>query len=565
MSSVTSVIFKIVLLVAVSLPLIIPCSGQEQIPVNRIEMMPNKPEPFILRDWKRVAIGYDSLVFNLDLKGDYLPLTRINNNTVNYPEHESFHQHTFVGDTTRNESINSFMAIIGATLCGVNKRDHYGKDWVLMCEEWFNKESGLNLYSDAVGRSSEKSFWYDLIPNVLFYQLYDLYGNVGQFENQFTKVADRVIECLEVLGGQIEPRRLPNMNYRGFNFVTMKPFPDVVSQPDAAGAMGWLLHMAYIKTDDKKYLDWSKLCIETFSGFEESPVFELQYLYGTAVAARMNAELGTQYDLNKMMNWCFDVGPLRRWAHTLGWGAVVGKWNGMDASGLLAAISKEGNTDFGDFSFIMNNFQLCGVLAPVARYDTRYARALGKYILNASSSMRWFYSAYLPVENQDCHDWASKYDLDSYIAYEALRQYKNGKSPFATGDAKEYGWAKTNLSLYSSSAVGYLGGILQTTNIEAILKIDLLKTDFFHHDAYPTFLYYNPYDVSKLVNLDLRESRYMIYEASTNKIIAQEATGTFKLNIPADSAFVIVLAPSNGKLSNQNNKTLINHVVADFD
>jgi hypothetical protein len=57
----------------------------------------------------------------------------------------------------------------------------------------------------------------------------------------------------------------------------------------------------------------------------------------------------------------------------------------------------------------------------------------------------------------------------------------------------------------------------------------------------------------------------MIYEASTNKIIAQEATGTFKLNIPADSAFVIVLAPSNGKLSNQNNKTLINHVVADFD
>jgi len=559
--------FKLVLvfILVTAMSPIFYCFGQNQIPIERIEMMSNKPEPFILRDWKRVAIGYDSLVFNLDLKGEYLPLTRINKNTLNYPEHESFHQHTFVGDTTRNESINSFMAIIGATLCGVDKRNQYGKDWVLMSEEWFNRECGLNLYSDAVGRSSEKSFWYDLIPNVLFYQLYDLYGSVGQFDNQFVTIADRVIECLEVLGGQIEPQKFPNMNYRGFNFGTMQPFPDVVSQPEAVGAMGWLLHKAYVITGEKKYLDWSDLCIETFSSFVESPVFELQYLYGTAAAARMNAEMGKKYDLNKMLDWCFDIGPLRRWAHTLGWGAVVGKWNGMDASGLLAAISKEGNTDFGDFSFIMNNFQLCGILAPVARYDTRYARALGKYILNASSSMRWFYSAYLPVENQDCHEWASKYDPDSYIAYEALRQYKNGKSPFATGDAMEYGWAKTNLSLYSSSGVGYLGGILQTTNVEAILKIDLIKTDFFHDDSYPTFLYYNPYSTAKEVALDLGESNFMIYEATTNKVIKAAATGICNLNIPEDSAFVIVLAPSNGKLSIHDKKTVINNIVADFD
>jgi hypothetical protein len=560
-----SILAKMILLVAVTLLPIIKSFGQQQIPIDRIEMMPNKPSPYILRDWKKVALGYDSLVFNLDLKGDYLPLTSIYSNTVNYPDHESFRQHTFVGDTTRNESINSFMAIIGATLCGVDKRNHYGKDWVLMSEEWFGKKSDLNLYTDAVGGVTGKDWWYDLIPNILFYQLYDLYGNVGHFDEQFSVVADRWIECVEALGGQIMPKKLPDMNYRSFNFATMKPYVHKVPEPEASGAIGWLLHKTYVKTGNIKYLNWSEICMERFSGFEESPVYELQYLYGTVAAARMNAELGTHYDLNKMMNWCFDVGPLRVWAHTLGWGAVVGKWNGMDASGLLAAVSKEGNTDFGDYSFLMNNFQLCGVLAPVARYDTRYARALGKYILNASSTMRWFYSKYLPEENQDCHEWSSRYDPNSYIAYEGLRQFKNGKSPFATGDAMQHSWAKTNLSLYSSAPVGYLGGILQTTNIEAILKIDLLKTDFFHQDAYPTFLYYNPYDDARGVNMDLGESSYMIYEATTNKVITPAATGTYQLNIPADSAFVIVLAPSNGKLSNQNKKTMINNIVADFD
>ena len=52
--------------------------------------------------------------------------------------------------------------------------------------------------------------------------------------------------------------------------------------------------------------------------FDQSPVYELQYLYGTIAAFQMNAEMGTKYDTNKMMNWCFnEIGTLRRWQHTL--------------------------------------------------------------------------------------------------------------------------------------------------------------------------------------------------------------------------------------------------------
>ena len=62
----------------------------ESITIDRIELMPNMPAPYEMRDWKQVAIGYDELVFDLELTGDYLPLIFIRTNNINYPEHESF-------------------------------------------------------------------------------------------------------------------------------------------------------------------------------------------------------------------------------------------------------------------------------------------------------------------------------------------------------------------------------------------------------------------------------------------------------------------------------------------
>jgi len=58
-----------------------------------------------------------------------------------------------------------------------------------------------------------------------------------------------------------------------------------------------------------------------------------------------------------------------------------------------------------------------------------------------------------------------------------MKQVSGGKTPFATGDAVNGGWATTNLSLYSGSAVGYLASIINKTNVDGILQIDLNKTD----------------------------------------------------------------------------------------
>lgn len=543
------------------------CVLGQQIEIERIEKMPNKPSPYIMRDWREVAIGYDELVYDVSKKGEYLPLTRISFNTVNFPGRKSYLQDTFVGafDQDKTESINSFMSIIGATLCGVDKTKSQGHNWVLMSEEFFNKSNGLNLYGNRTVSGTGHDWWYELIPNVLFFQLYYLYPDVGDFKEEFIVVADKWLECVKALGGDINSCILPNTNYRAFNFNTMQPLLGSVPEPESAGAMGWLFYMAYIKTNQQKYLDAAKLCIAKFSSFEDSPTYELQYLYGTICAARMNAELGTKYDLHKMLEWCFNVGSLRRWQHTLGWGTVVGNWGGMDVSGLMAAISKEGEKTWGDYAFIMNAFQQMGILAPLVRYNDRYARAIGKFLLNSANASRLFYSKYLPPENQDCAEWASKYDPNSYIAYEAVRQYKDDKSPFATGDAMIGGWAKTNLSLYSSASVGYLGGMMDKTNVEAILQFDLLKNDFFHNEAFPSYLYYNPYETKQEVEIKLGNRKVHLYDAVTNKYIAMNVCGDYMFSIPGDEAMVIVIVPINGKVKIEGEKTLIDGIVIDYN
>ena len=113
----------------------------QQIDISRIEMMPNIPSPYEMRDWKQVAVDYDSLVFNFDLTGEHLPLIWWQTNTINYPGHNSFGLHTVVGTLYPNsaEAINLLPSIISASLVGIDKSNQNGNDWVK--ENWKNYAS----------------------------------------------------------------------------------------------------------------------------------------------------------------------------------------------------------------------------------------------------------------------------------------------------------------------------------------------------------------------------------------------------------------------------------------
>jgi hypothetical protein len=528
----------------------------ESITIDRIELMPNMPAPYEMRDWKQVAIGYDELVFDLELTGDYLPLIFIRTNNINYPEHESFGLHTVVGTPyqTNGEGINVLPAVISASLVGIDKSSQNGNNWVLMCEEYFNKRPQENVYLNHPSTSSGNDWWYETMPNIFFYQLYDMYPGTGDFEYQFSTVADRWLEAVVAMGGSATPWTAPYMNYRAWYLSSMTPNSSGVTEPEAAGAIAWILYNAFVETDENKYLAGAEWAIEFLVNYTGNPSYELQLPYGAYIAARMNAEIGTSYDIQKLTNWCFTpTGNVRNW------GATLGNWGGYDCDGLIGEA-----TDLG-YAFIMNGFEQAGALIPMIRYDDRFARILGKWMLNVSNASRLFYPNYLPDENQDSEEWAHQYDPNSYIAHESMRETWLGISPYATGDAISGNWGETNLALYGSSHVGIFGAIIDTTNIPMVLRLDLNKTDYFQNNSYQTYLYFNPYQEEQLVELDLGNDSFDLYDAVSNNILDTYVTGLTMIPIPADSAVLLVLAPAGGILTYDLNKTLINGVVVDYN
>lgn len=535
--------------------ILFPGTMAQQINIGRIELMPNIPSPYEMRDWKNAAAGYDSLVFDLNRTGQYLPLIWLNNNTINYPAHNSFGLHTVVGTTSpfSAEGINLIPAVVGASLSGIDKSNQNGYNWVLMCEEYFNKSNNAEVYLNHPTGSPWDDWWYDVMPNVFFYQLYDIYPNTGDFSFQFTSVADRWLEAVKTMGGRTTPWQIPYMNYRAFNLMTMTPFASGVVEPEAAGALAWILYNTYLETGNERYRVGAEWCMEFLNSLTSNPSYELQLSYGAYAAARMNAELGTAYDVQKIMNWCFNVGPLRQW------GAIVGTWGGYDVDGLIGEVNGS-----NDYAFLMNTFEQVGALVPLVRYDDRFARAIGKWVLNAANASRLFYTNYLPDQNQDSEEWAHQYDPNSYIGHEALRQSQNGNSPYATGDAISGNWGMTNLALYGSSHVGILGGIIDTTNIPMILKLDLLKTDYFHKEAFPSFLYYNPYQSEKSVIINVGSGLHDIYNAVTNTIIKSAVTGETSILIPADAAVLAVTIPAGGTITYYLDQAFVNGVIIDY-
>ncbi len=529
-----------------------------QIALPRVEQMPNQPAPYNVRNWRQVALQYDSFVYDLQKTGQYLPLSYLKPAGVNYPQNPVFGLHTYVGTNSPfgNEAINVMPSLVGASLLGANKSNQFGQNWLLMSQDFFNKANGENIYLNNAGASSGGDWWYDLMPNVFFYQLYDLYPNLGgEADLQFTTIADQFLEAVRAMGGSDAPWEPAYMNYRAWKFKTMQPNANGVKEPEAAGAFAWLLYNAWKETGNPEYLKGAEWAIEFLNEWQSNPSYELQLPYGTYTAAKMNAELGTDYDIQKMVNWSFDRGPLR------GWGTIVGTWGGFDVSGLVGEANDAGN----DYAFQLNGVQQAAALVPMVRYDKRFARAIGKWMLNLSNATRLYYPGFLPANQQDASAWSSANDPQQVLGYEALRQKYQTLSPFSTGDAVQGGWAATNLALYGTGSIGYLGALVEKTNVDKILQLDLLKTDFYGSTAYPSFLFYNPLPTTQTIQFAAGNTPADIYEALSETFILQNVSGTVNLSIPANQAILVTVCPSGGVVSFDKNKMLVNGVVIDFD
>jgi hypothetical protein len=527
-----------------------------QLDIAAVELMPNVPQPCRLIDWREKARAYDRFVFDFHAQGEFLPLVWLDDSKINI-DRPTFGLPSYVGATDQGserpnsqEGITCMGAVLGATLVGLDKRgpDH---DYVSMCEAWFNTRNGIQLVLNRQEDEGGGSFWYELFPHIVFYALADRYPDHPRLSDIVHVTADRWQQACRDLA---RADGLPNFDHTSFDFRTRQSVDNGKwREPDSAGAVAWLEYAAWTKFRDATHLAAAESCVQFLQQCPTNPYYEILLPFGALTAARMNAELGREYDVERLLNWCFGISDCRG-----GWGVIVGNWGGYDCDGLLGSIDNRGG-----YAFTMNTCVQAGALVPLARYDTRYARALGKWMLNLASAARLFYPGELPPGHGSSEFWTG--DPHHVIAYEGLRYSWQGKSPCGTGDPVALQWGpKTDLGLYGSSYAGMLGALVQTTSDPQILQLDCLATDFFRAPALPTYLCYNPHPDRREFTIAAGSAESDIYDAVQHALVARRVSGQALVALPPDSAAVFVILPTGQPLVRDGRCLRCNDVIIDW-
>ncbi|KAA2243907.1 hypothetical protein F0L74_14245 [Chitinophaga agrisoli] len=530
--------------------------------------MSSLPHPLQIIDWYAMARSFDSTVFDFNATGAHWPLVWWDSSGHNFPQ-PVVGLYTALDDQRQgthnkgmfHEALATMGATLGATLTGVDKTRQQGLNYVGMLKNYFNRETGWNIMMNntcpevaLLGGGYGRDWWYDVYPNMLFYAIYDRYPNEPGFDTLARSIAEKFCQADSVLQG--------NYHYSFFNYALQQPKNNAIcQQPDAAAGHAWVLYAAYRKFGDRRYLQAALHALQSLEKENTNTFYEVFMPFAAYLAARLNAELGTQFNVQQFMEWTFNGD-----AHCRdGWGVLMGVWNGMDISGIV------GNTkDRGGYGFLMNTFDAAWPLIPLVRYDPAYAEAIGKWMLHAANAARFFYTQYMPDEHETIPQQAAI--TKGVIGYEGIihtssyPQYAQLRAPVAQGDGPL--WAPGNpdvsqFSVYGSGHVGIFGSIIRATNVPGILQLNLLATDFFREDAYPSYLYYNPHPQAQTVQVPLGDATARIYNTVTHTFIAPQAKGSYALSLPAGTAAVLVIMPVNGKPERRGNKLWVNGIIVD--
>ncbi len=550
--------------------------GQYQLPIPAIDLLPDAPTTYLLRDWRAVATNFDALAFNAAATGQFLPLVRIDNSPQSPLLQTAFGLPPYVGETRTfgengeliHESIASLGAVLGGTLVGVDKTAG-PHNWVSMTREYYAGFRGHRLILNTPFSVSGQSAWYDIYPNILFYSIADRYPNETYLPPMMDLIDGEFYDAVDKLtaGGAN-----PNFNYTAYNFAADQPVNNGVwREPDMGLGMAWLQHAAYWRKKDANpalaslhlsAVDWALSYYEQTSA---NPDYEILAPFGAYAAARMNAEHGRNYDVEKLVNWVFTRSAARP-TKTM----ISGEsWGGQDVGGLMGFTLPNTGADVRGYAFSMNTFATALPMVPLSRYEDRSSRAIGKWMLNAASAARLFYANAHTPQNQSSSFWTG--DPTSAVAYEGLRHHWrdefDGEELFAGGDPLVQNWGpQTDFALYGTAFSGVFGSIIKTTNVEKVLQLNLLATDSFRAAAYETYLYYNPHPTAASVAIELDGNRlFDLYDAASNRFLARGVTGQALFNVPADDAVMLVKIPAGGQQTFAGRRMLIDGVVVDHN
>lgn len=544
----------------------------KQLRLSRVDEMPDFPQPLKIIDWKLMAQNFDKTIYDFNAKGEYWPMIWIDSTRKNFNQ-PVMGIYTAVGDVRQgknnkgmfHEALANMGAVMGASLIGIDKSKQNGVNYAAMLKNYFNRDTKWNIMMNntapevaLLGGGYGRDWWYDVYPNVLFYAVCEQYPNEKDFDWIAKSIAEKFFKADSILKG--------DYNYSYFDYEQMKPMKNqICAQQDAAAGHAWVLYAAYKKFGDKRYLKGAISAMTALESNKINPTYELLMPFGAYLAARMNVEQGTTFDVQKLLDWTFDGTAVCR----EGWGVLTGKWNGYDISGVVGS-----TVDHGGYGFLMNTFDAAWPLVPTVRYDPAYANAIGKWMLNAVNASRFFYPQYIPADRQTIPQLAAV--TKGVIAYEGFAKtstfdtlYMDKKGPVAQGDGPKWVPGKnpdvSQFSVYGSGHVGIFGSIVEKTDIDGVLKLDVLATDFYKDKAYPTYLIYNPYKQNKSINYKINGTKKVdLYDAVAQKIIAKNVTETTKVTVNSNNSVLIVETPAGSKLTVTNHKLLANGIVIDY-
>ncbi len=552
-----------------------------QLPLPSIDQLPNAPVTYHMRDWRQVAVNFDNLAFDTAASGQFLPLVRIDNTPESPQLQTSFGLAAYVGETRTfgengepvHEALASLGAVLGGTLVDVDKTTG-PYNWVSMAQEYYVNRNSQYVILNTPFSVSGQSAWYETYPNILFYSIADRYPGESSLQTILDTVDSRFYDAVDVLtaGGTS-----PNFNYTAYDFRNRQPvYNGIWREPDMGLGMAWLQHAAYWRKRDSdptaaalhlQAVDWA---LSYYENRSTNPNYEILTSFGAYTAARMNAEHGGNYNVPKYLDWVFSRSAARPDLVM-----VSGEqWGGEDVGGLLGTVRPNTSNPVQGYAFAMNTYANAMPVVALARYEDRYSRAIGKWMLNAANAAHLFYGDAHPPGNQSSEFWTG--DPQHSIAYEGLRHHwlppnllgpDENEEIYAAGDPLTYGWGPlTDFGIYGAAVTGVFGSIIKTTNVDKILQLDLLATDFYHDAAHSTYLYYNPLGTAQSVAIDLGGGSPLdLYDAVSNRYLVRNATSQTFFDVPADEAVMLVLVPSGGTESRQGRRLLVDGVVIDYN
>ena len=540
-----------------------------QTSLQRIDQMPDKPQPLKIIDWKKKAMQFDSLVFNFNNQDSYGPLIWLDSSGRNIDQ-VTYGLYTVIGDVRQgpkknngefHEALTSLNSLISAGLMGIDKTNQHGYNFVKMAQNYFNSDNNWNIVMNntnpevaMAGGGYGRDWWYDVYPNVLYYGVAALFPDVENTGFIQRKVAEQFCKADSVLNG--------NYDYSYFDYARMKGIrSNIPLQQDVAGGHAWVLYSAYHKFGDKRYLKGAESATEALLHQKESRFYEILLPFGAYTAARLNAEQGTNYYVTKLLNWIFDGCQSKEGRY--GWGVIADKWGNFDVSGLQGSI-----TDGGGYGFFMNSVAMAWPLVPMVKYEPQYAKTIGKYMLNVVNASRLFY----PDQVDKAHQWLPEQkDLThGIIGYEGIRKFDDygkpalkGISPVSLGDGPKWiaGQPEESMfSLYSTSIVGVFGAIVNKTEVDGILALDCNVTDFYAENKFPEYLYYNPYEKDTTVSYS-SDISVDLFDVISKKYLAQGDSGKVSMKLPAGEAVLVVVLPAGTRLTSDRSKIMADDVV----